>query len=666
MADVNKSIEISYRADVKQLEKTLRESGKLSEQQIKEMIGGLNKQLRQTEKAAQQAATGTQKAMKQIDAAAKQSTINARSLRREFANIDRLTSEASQGLALFSPALGDAAMQASVAASGVESLGRALSVSNPLFIIGAVVVGGLITAFTHAEEQAKMLKESEERLNQELEKSQKEFENLAKSVVDADRQMGSFITSTNQLRNDLLVARGDISQVELQSIQNAQDLYDFEQQLKNTAEDKLNILRQQEKNYENQQAAIQAEINLLENSKSLIFSNAEINEEILRLKKQMRPVMVANANVTTEIYEHERDIREEIKRQVRERKAVLDAMQEQREEEERIRKAEERRRKAQERARKAEKQRQDDLKRLGELQKLLDDAAKSEEMSIKSIEQIQAKRIGKEAEIALNYKLQVDSITEAKTKLEEQLVAAQELAKTDEDRQKVKELEIQTAETLAILEQEHHVQAVKFREEIADLEEERHKKELDNAEKERQTKLQNAKATANSIIDAAVSVAQFNAAMNKEDIKAQQKLFRVNQAASIANITMKAAEQIAAALGLPPIIRGLQIAAITAGSAAQIGVVAAQTPPTADMGGMIGNRDNLRPDETMVRVLSGEAVLDRATVNRIGGQEGLQQLQQGGTMGNVVVVQPFKHFDRFIKQSNRTGVINKSTRVARY
>jgi len=666
MADVNKSIEISYRADVKQLEKTLRESGKLSEQQIKEMIGGLNKQLRQTEKAAKQAATGTQKAMKQIDVAAKNSTLNARKLRKEFANIDRLTSEASQGLALFSPALGDAAMQASVAASGVESLGRALSVSNPLFIVGAVVIGGMIAAFMHAEEQAKALKESEERLNKELEKSQKEFEKLAKSVVDADRQMGSFITSTNKLRNDLLIARGDISQVELQSIQNVQDLYDFEQQLNKAAQDKLNILREQEKIAESQERAVRDEINLLENSKSLLFSNAKINEEILDLREQERKFSREGSDLRVEISEHEKDTREEIKRQVRERKAVLDAMQEQREEEERLRKAEERRRKAQEKARKAEKQRQDDLKRLGELQKLLDDAVKSEEMSIKSIEQIQAKRIGKEAEIALNYKNQVDSITEAKTKLEEQLVAAQELAKTDEDRQKVKELEIQTAETLAILEQEHHIQAVKFREEIADLEEERHKKELDNAEKEKQVKIQNAKATANSIIEAAVSVAQFNAAMNKEDIKAQQKLFRVNQAASIANITMKAAEQIAAALGLPPIIRGLQIAAITAGSAAQIGVVAAQTPPTADMGGMIGNKDNLRPDETMVRVLSGEAVLDRATVNRIGGEQGLQQLQQGGTMGNVVVVQPFKHFDRFIKQSNRTGVINKSKRVARY
>lgn len=666
MADVNKSIEISYRADVKQLEKTLRASGKLSEKQIKEMIGGLNKQLRQTEKAAKQAATGTQKAMRQIDKAAKRSTINARGLRREFANIDRLTSEASQGLALFSPALGDAAMQASVAASGVESLGRALSVSNPLFIIGAVVVGGLIAAFTHAEQQAKALEESEQRLNAELEKSEKEFQKLAKSVIDAERQMGSFISATNELRNDLLLAKGEITEVELQGIKNAQDLYNFEQQLLKTAEERRNILQQQSKNFDERFNAINKEITLLESQRNLIFSNAEIDAKINDLKKQRGQIMREQGGLLVDIRETERDTGEEIRRQVRERKQVLEELQAQREEQERLQKIEDRRRRAQERARKLEKQRQEDLKRLAELQKLLDDATKEQEDSIKSIESIQAKRIGKEAEIALNYKLQVDSITEAKTKLEEQLTAAQELAKTDEDRQKVKELEIETAETLAILEQEHHIQAVKFREEIAKLEEDRHKKELDNAEKERQVRVQNTKSTADAIINAAVSIAEFNAMMNKEDIKAQQKLFRVNQAASIANITMKAAEQIAAALGLPPILRGLQIAAITAGSAAQIGIVAAQTPPTADMGGMIGNRDNLRPDETMVRVLSGEAVLDRATVNRIGGEQGLQQLQQGGTTGNVVVVQPFKHFDRFVKQSNRTGVINKSRRVARY
>ncbi len=70
MADVNKSVEISYRADIKQLEKTLRAGGKLSEKQVKEMIGGLNKQLRQTEKAAKQTAQTTKKSMRTIEHAA--------------------------------------------------------------------------------------------------------------------------------------------------------------------------------------------------------------------------------------------------------------------------------------------------------------------------------------------------------------------------------------------------------------------------------------------------------------------------------------------------------------------------------------------------------------------------------------------------------------------
>ena len=216
------------------------------------------------------------------------------------------------------------------------------------------------------------------------------------------------------------------------------------------------------------------------------------------------------------------------------------------------------------------------------------------------------------------------------------------------------------------METEQQAQRVKHVEELQALRDEAHRKQLDNQQKETEEAVKNAKLTANSIIDAGVAIAEFNAASNKEDIKAQQRLFKVNQAAAVANIAMSAAEAIAGALGLPPIVRGLTIAGITAGAAAQTGVVLAQTPPTADMGGMVGNRDRLRPDENMVRVLSGEAVLDRATVNRIGGEEGLQRLQAGGSTGNVVIVQPFKHFDRFIKQSNRTGVINRRTSVARY
>jgi len=54
--------------------------------------------------------------------------------------------------------------------------------------------------------------------------------------------------------------------------------------------------------------------------------------------------------------------------------------------------------------------------------------------------------------------------------------------------------------------------------------------------------------------------------------------------------------------------------------AAQLGVVMSQQMPSFHMGG-------LAQDESTARVLKGEAVLDRATVRRIGGEQGVRNLQ---------------------------------------
>ena len=113
MADVNKSVEISYRADIKQLLANLKQMPGITEKQAKEMVTGLNKQLRQAEKAAARAAKTTVKSFDQMGKAANRASINARGLRKDFANIDRLSSEASQALMVFSPAMGEAAATAS-------------------------------------------------------------------------------------------------------------------------------------------------------------------------------------------------------------------------------------------------------------------------------------------------------------------------------------------------------------------------------------------------------------------------------------------------------------------------------------------------------------------------------------------------------------------------
>jgi len=136
-----------------------------------------------------------------------------------------------------------------------------------------------------------------------------------------------------------------------------------------------------------------------------------------------------------------------------------------------------------------------------------------------------------------------------------------------------------------------------------------------------------------------------------QDQQKEMKLreFKRNKAMTMADIAFKLAAGIAQALTLPPIARGIRIASLTAIAGAQTASVASQQPPKFDVGGMVGQSDGA-PDVVNANLLRGEAVLDRATVDRLGGQQGVQALQNGGGVGSqVVIIQPFKHFDRYNK-----------------
>jgi hypothetical protein len=666
MADVNKSVEISYRADIKQLEKTLRAGGKLSEKQIKEMIGGLNKQLRQTEKAAKQTAQVTQKSMRTIEHSAERAEHQLEELHGSAGDVGSVLSGIAGAVGLVNPELEGMAMAAADSVGGLEGLVGVGKFLNPAFAAFAVLAAAAAYAVSEYTAEQERAAQAAEELAKEQEELNKRLEDYQKIQQETISSLGEFTAELNMAQAEVLMLSGEISKADFEGMQRDIEANKIAERLKKTAQDRVDALR-------GEQSIKERNLQIARDELRSIIDNRTQYETISEAFKARAAQQETIAELEAELEEFGRQrviLEEQVNNDYEAQAAQLLNLRQQAKDLEKAAKDREKRIKDQNKAKGKQKETNDELKeqeeRLLELQRLIDDSSRTQEISVKSIEKIQAQRIGKEAEIALNYKLQAEAITESKSRLEEQLEAARQLAETEADRQKLKELEIETAETIAILEQEHHAQALKFNSEIDKLQEAAHKKRLDEAEKERQEQVKNAKGAASSIIDAGVAIAEFNAAANKEDIKAQQRLFKVNQAASVANIAMSAAEAIAGALGLPPIIRGLTIAGITAGAAAQTGVVLAQTPPTADMGGMIGNRDRLRPDENMVRVLSGEAVLDRATVNRIGGEEGLQRLQAGGSTGNVVVVQPFKHFDRFIKQSNRTGVINRRNTVARY
>lgn len=199
---------------------------------------------------------------------------------------------------------------------------------------------------------------------------------------------------------------------------------------------------------------------------------------------------------------------------------------------------------------------------------------------------------------------------------------------------------------------------------LSDLKEELHDQELERIDAIDQKETAAAKKRIDEQFAIAGAALGFSSAIidnieenSKAQADAAQKMFRLRQAESLAGIAMATAEGIVTANMKYPGPVGMGLSAFLVSTAAiQAATVMAQTPPSMHMGGLAN-------DETSARVLKGEAVLDRSTVRRIGGEQGVKNLQQGGNSesGSVVIIQPFKHFGRFAKEigyrkPRRTGI----------
>jgi len=196
-----------------------------------------------------------------------------------------------------------------------------------------------------------------------------------------------------------------------------------------------------------------------------------------------------------------------------------------------------------------------------------------------------------------------------------------------------------------------------LKEDLHNLTLERMEIENKEAEKNAQKRLEEQFALAGAALGFSSAIIDNIEANSSAQVDAAQKMFKLRQAESLAQIGMSTAEGIVAANAKYPGPVGMGLTAFLVSTAAiQAATVMSQTPPSMHMGGLAN-------DETSARVLKGEAVLDRSTVRRIGGEQGVKNLQQGGDggSGSVVIIQPFKHFGRFAKEigyrkPKRTGI----------
>jgi len=143
-----------------------------------------------------------------------------------------------------------------------------------------------------------------------------------------------------------------------------------------------------------------------------------------------------------------------------------------------------------------------------------------------------------------------------------------------------------------------------------------------------------------------------NAIKNKKNA---ELVFNIRKAAAIAEIAISTAKNVVDVFPNPFLMAGATALGIAQGA------LVAGEQPKFHMGGMIGGGGTLAPDETTVTAKRGEAILSTSAVSRIG-EDGVRQLETGGGItSKIIVMNPFKHYDRFIRGRDAMGMGSNGT-----
>lgn len=624
--EVQKSIQISYKADLKDLMAKLKQIPNVTDQEAKKMVSALDRQLKQAEKAAKKSADASKKAAKEAANAASRGAKDfddlADSARQAEERLEHVADASgdidrgfsSIGLALrgVNPQLAEAADGLADAFAVTEGLTMSFTALNPLVLAGAAIVGGLTLAYANYQDSIEQAKIKTEKIKEEIEKLNTKIQEQTDIVNNMDKQFGGLTKRVNESSLELALMRGEISELDAATMKASATASEFQKQSQTTFTTQKEALdssikaRKDELKITNIQLAQMKEQRKITQSSSEKwggsspkFKEMTFEEQQLRLNQQ---ILKENLEEDKKRLVELKGQESMIARQSKQLESNLIAI-------EKIKAAEKARKPIQKDTNTGKEEEEDTLRNLIELDQKRFAAQQS------SSEQLR--------EMTLEQGLSDTEMEELRFARELERIA--ELGETSQQQAEAQEL---------------------MNAKMA----EREKDRMTDLAKMKRDAFNEDMANAETLFSA---LAQFSKAgmdlmkaKGREDSKAAKALFNMSKAAAIGDIAFESAKQIMAATALPPGFRGAKIGLVLATAAAQTGVIMAQQPPQSSfhMGGMA-------PDEMNARVLQGEAVLDRATVQRIGGEEGVQQLQQGGGMDTqVVVIQPFRHFGRFARE----------------
>lgn len=632
MATEQKSIEISYKADIKDLVSKLEQIPTVTKKEAKAMVAALDRQLKQAEKAAKKSADEQKKVARAMAMSANQAAAQfdklAHSANRMGDQMDDVAEKSGDidrgfsgiGLALrgVNPQLAEAADGMADSFAVVESLIMGFGALNPMLLAGTAIVGGLALGYmSYAAEAEKArqtvidLREAQKELNATLEAQE---DNLDDAVAKLAQQKNEFDLATQQIdKYQYAIEKagytagsafsGNIAAAK-ESIAVTNDMLTVLEMIEQSYNPgaKAAILSEEQ---QKQLLTLQLQNDAVANNIDLLGGSQEargylmqlINAQNAELQRQTGTLQTIE-NYQTAAVSMAKELQGLENEKAQAEAAAANSMQ----------------------------------KQVAAKQKLveLEDPFESEGVQAE-IAQIEARN-----DLQKQYALtQMDDT-------QQQIQAVQD--RYDAEYEQLLRLGVISGEHELAQSMAHEVDKQRLAE-IDEILQANHQTEMDRLKERQQMQIEGVKTIVGNIGTFAGAMQTFMENTNRTQGDGIKKLFRMQQVAAIGDIAFSTAKAISAALAYPPIVRGLMVATATATGAAQTAVVASQQPPQFHMGGMA-------PDEHNATLLTGEAVIDRTTVRNMGGAEGLRNMQNQRTNNNnTVIIQPFKHIDRY----NRTA-----------
>lgn len=623
MATEEKSIEISYKANIQDLKSKLSQIPNITDQEAKKMVAALDRQLKQAESASKKAAEASKKAAQSASKAAMNAQHDfddlAQSAKRAEEKLDLVAEKSGdidRGFSSVGLALRGVNPQIAEAADGMADMfavGEGLILTfkslNPVVLGVTIALGALTLGYT-------AYKASIEEANKAILDQKEAMKGLQQQYLNQRNNFMGSVDALNDLRDQLSLANGEMSQYEFDRSKAARDT---QSQFNGfiTAQEEIIESRKEERALIQQIKA--GNINISDNDKERIRNLQLLTSGVSKTKD----LLDGSAESSGYLGLIEAAITEDIRKQ----NLGLDMLTKQKEE-------------------------------AVVISKQLVDISEGERMEAEANAKAQ-KKITKEKVEQVNIQEDLlkaieEQLTRDKEQMDQRQSHLDELQKIiDENimsedylKEQAFEKELQRISEIGRMTGDYHqsdiaIFALTQKRKMELLEEEQKKREdMAKVQKEQTADLlSGVEAFSSATLQAAID----NGVANSKVIGG---LFAMQQASAIAQIAFSTSEAIAKSMTYPPPLNGIMAGLAVATGAAQTASVMAQKPPTPSM-----HMGGVAPDEMSATVLKGEAILDRGTVRKLGGEQGIKNLQQSSPkQDNIVVVQPFRHFGRFVRE----------------